>query len=176
MRKTKKESCAHTPFLVRINTTEGKVRPSHVHALAACLESRDRPFCQLTADVFSATSSVCLPLVHSKAATKPVRIVNTKLSTPQKSRCYASPLTQSWWRYHNKLQIICNFVLITFKKNCILIFSSNWKSKEYGFFRILSLLWRSICYDGVNKSNSSRKNKILPTLWHWHCGSQISLV
>jgi len=27
---------------------EGKVRPSHVHALAARLESRDRSFCQLT--------------------------------------------------------------------------------------------------------------------------------
>lgn len=49
-RKKEKESYVHTPFLVRINAIEGKVRPSHVHALAARFESRDRPFCQLTTE------------------------------------------------------------------------------------------------------------------------------
>jgi len=55
-RETEEECYVHTPFLVRINAIEGKVRPSHVHALATRLESRDRPFCQLTIDILSVSS------------------------------------------------------------------------------------------------------------------------
>lgn len=36
--KTEKERYAYTPFLARINTIEGKVWPSHVHALVARFE------------------------------------------------------------------------------------------------------------------------------------------
>ena len=112
MRKTKKESYACTPSLVRINTIEGKVRASHVHALAARLESRDRSFCQLTSVRRLLGQLRLLTADPWQGHDKTRSYRKRETFDSQKSRnivpCIAK--MQLVTISHNNLQVTCNYI------------------------------------------------------------------